>query len=553
MEQVIETKKCKRCQVEFGITDKDQDFYDKIEVPRPTHCHNCRQQRRLVQGNQINLYKRKCDLKNKDIITNFHPDAKFKVYDEEAWFGDSWDPCNYGQEYDFNRPFFEQFRELWMAAPRPALQRGYQYDENSNYTNYAGKNKNCYLIFDADENENCYYCYSNNAGISCMDCYRFRKGELLYECVDTDNCYNCYFLQDCSSCTDSYFLKNCIGCKNCIMCSNLRYKEYHINNKPVSKEEFEKYKEGMKSREYLKQMTEHFEQFKLQFPQKYIHEVQNENVSGDYLNNCKDSHLCFDSTALWDCKYVYQAFNPLKDSMDIQECGDSERMYESFASGYNGYDVKFCSHNLGEPTDMQYCMYCQHGSHLFGCVSARKKKYCILNKQYTEEEYNALVPRIIEHMKSTGEYGEFFPMTLSQFGYNETMAQWHYPLTKEQALAEGLNWLDDDPKDYLPATYAVPDTIGEVADDVLTQILACKDCGKNYKIMKQELELLKRFQMPLPEKCFVCRHERRRKMRNPRVLYDRTCSKCNVGIQTTYAPDRPEIVYCEKCYLEATN
>lgn len=548
MEQIIGKKECGRCKAQFVVIDRDAEFYKKIDVPFPTLCHNCRQQRRLVQGNQINLYKRKCDLTGKEIITNFHPDSEFKVYDEEAWFSDKWDPCDYGRDFDFNRGFFEQFRELWLEVPRPALQRGYQYDENSNYTNYAGKNKNCYMIFDADENEDCYYSYSINGGISCMDCYRFRKGELLFECTDTDGCYNCYFLQDCSNCTDSYFLKNCIGCKNCIMCSNLRNKEYHINNKPVSKEEFEKYKNGMRSREYLSQMSEHFEKFKLQFPQKYIHGVQNEDVSGDYLNNCKNSHLCFDSPGLWDCKYVYQAFNPLKDSMDIQECGDGEQMYESCFAGYNAYGVKFCSHCLGEPSEMQYCVYCPHSSHLFGCTGARKKKYCILNKQYTKEEYETLVPRIIEHMTKDGSYGEFFSMTFSHFGYNETMAQWHYPMTKEQALNDGLSWRDEDKKDYVKSSYRVPDTINEVTDDVMKEILACKDCGRNYKIMKQELGLLRRMEMPLPNRCFFCRHARRRNIRNPKVLFDRTCGKCGISIQTTYATDRPEIVYCEKCY-----
>lgn len=551
MEKILETRSCARCTTQFNITEHDQTFYDKLSVPRPTLCHHCRQQRRLIQGNQIYLYKRKCDLTGTEVISNFHPDSPFKVYSEEAWFSDEWDPCEYGRDYDFNRSFFEQFEELWKEVPRPALQRGYQYDENSDYTNYAGKNKNCYLIFDSDENRDCFYSYSINNGESCVDCYRFRKGELLYECVDTENCYNCFFLQDCSNCIDSYFLKNCVGCKNCIMCSNLKYKEYHINNKPVSKEEFEKFKAAMRSHTYLMQLKEHFEQFKLQFPQKYIHGVNNENVTGDYLNNCKNSFQCFDSPNLWDCKYVFQAFDPLKDSMDIQECGDGERMYESCFVGYSTYDVKFSSHALGEPTDIQYCVYTPHTSHLFGCVGARKKQYCILNKQYSEEEYEALVPRIIEHMKQTGEYGEFFPMTLSHFGYNETLAQWYYPMTKEQALAEGLKWRDEDPKDYVKSDYVVPDLIDDVPSDITKKILSCTDCGKNYKILPQELKLLKQMGIPAPTQCFFCRHERRSKMRNQKYLYDRNCGKCDVSIQTTYNAAQPEITYCETCYLES--
>ena len=62
----------------------------------------------------------------------------------------------------------------------------------------------------------------------------------------------------------------------------------------------------------------------------------------------------------------------------------------------------------------------------------RNNSYCILNKQYTKEEYEALVSKIIEQMNTmpyvdkngvTYKYGEFFPIELSPFGYNETVAQ----------------------------------------------------------------------------------------------------------------------------------
>jgi hypothetical protein len=42
-----------------------------------------------------------------------------------------------------------------------------------------------------------------------------------------------------------------------------------------------------------------------------------------------------------------------------------------------------------------------NSSNLFGCIGLRGKEYCILNKQYTKEEYEALVPKIIEKMKES--------------------------------------------------------------------------------------------------------------------------------------------------------
>jgi len=37
-------------------------------------------------------------------------------------------------------------------------------------------------------------------------------------------------------------------------------------------------------------------------------------------------------------------------------------------------------------------------------------------------------------------------------------------------------------------------------------------------------------------------------LRNPRKLFERKCDKCGMEMITTYAPERLEKVYCEKCY-----
>ena len=82
-------------------------------------------------------------------------------------------------------------------------------------------------------------------------------------------------------------------------------------------------------------------------------------------------------------------------------------------------------------------------SDLFGCVGVNSNKgYCVLNKQYAKEEYEELVPRIIEHMKKTGEWGKPLPPEVSPFGYNDTSAQDFFPTTREQALADGFPWTD---------------------------------------------------------------------------------------------------------------
>ena len=564
---------CTHCQQPFEITDEDRRFLDmlspiigdkKYDLSPPTLCPECRQQRRLAQANQLNLYERKCDLTGASIISNYHPSSPYKVYRQEDWYSDKWDPFEYGRDIDFSRPFFEQWHELSLSVPRPAMHRGFQYDENAEYTNYAGKNKNCYLIFDSDENWDCYYSYSLQRSKSCLDCFRVRDSELCYECIDSIKCYNCSFVQDCDNCSDSMFLKSCIGCKNCLMCSNLRNKEYYIENKQVTPEEFQKIRSMLSGYAQLMAARERFEKLKLECPQKYMQGIQNENVAGNYLTNCKDAHLCFDSNDLWECRYINQAFMQLKNCMDVQQCGDGERIYESCFCGYAAHSLISCVHMLGEPSDMFYTTYSPHSSNLFGCVGVMHKQYCILNKQYTQEEYEELVPKLIEHMKSTphqegtgqaGEWGEFFPIELSTFAYNETIAQDYYPLTKEEVESRGWRWLDDVEKrdQYMGPKVELPDAIAQVSDDITNEILTCEGTGKQYKIIPQELQLYRQMQLPLPRKTFFQRHRERMDMRLPRQLWERKCEKCQQSIRTAYSSERLEIVYCEECYLHSLN
>jgi len=549
------------CHAAFEISEEDLAFLDRLSpqiagkkepLPPPTLCPDCRLQRRLVQANQLNLYERTCDLTGKKIISNTHPTAPCKVFRQEEWYTDQWDPLVYGREMDFSRPFFEQLDVLLFSVPRPSLFTGFEFDENCEYTNNAGKNKNCYLIFDSDENWDCYYSYSINQCRDCVDCYRTRKSQLCYECVDCVQCYGSSYLQDCENCTDSMFLKNCTSCKNCLMCSNLRNKEYHVENKPVSKEAFTQFRGMLASRRAIQSGIRRFAKIKLEFPQKYMHGVQNEEVLGDYLVHCKHAHQCYDSEDLWDCRYVYQGFMPLKDSMDLQECGEAERLYECCVCGYGMQNAYFCTLTLTSVNDVFYCHHCHHTKNCFGCVGLNRKEYCVLNKQYSKEEYERLVPRIVAHMRQMKEWGEFIPVSSSIHAYNETLAQDYYPLSKEQAASRGWRWLDElDNRDpHTGPKVEVPDAIAETGDAICKAILTCEISKRAYKIIPQELAFYRRMHLPVPVRSFFQRNKERMQLRNPRHLWNRQCQKCKKDIQTTYAPERPEIVYCEECYLK---
>ena len=157
-------------------------------------------------------------------------------------------------------------------------------------------------------------------------------------------------------------------------------------------------------------------------------------------------------------------------------------------------------------------------------------------------------------MQADGEWGEFFPSSLSLFGYNESTAQIYYPLTKEEALKQGFRWSDYEqppPKaeKVIPAS-ALPDNIDDIPDDVLNWAIECEVTKKPFRLTKQEFQYYKRHRLPVPRRSWFQRHLDRFHQRNPRKLWKRKCNKCGKEMLTSYAPERPETVYCEECYLK---
>lgn len=557
-------KTCKQCGVKYQIVKEDLEFLDKvaltiggkkISVPESSLCFDCIQQRILALRNEMALYHRKCDMCGASIISMFPADSRVKVYCKKCWWGDKWSPLDYGREFDFTRPFFEQFNELIEKVPFAHLIAGGEV-ENCDYTNYLMTSRNCYLVSSSDYDEDCYYSTYIFRSKNCFDCLFVNDSELLYQCVDSNNCYGSAFLQDCQNVSDSHFCYDCKACQNCIGCVGLRNKKYHVMNKKYSKEGYEKQKaEFFGQNKNFDILRKQFNDFKLKFPHKFAEITACTDSYGDRLSNCKSAHNCFDLVEAQDCKNVALGLKA-RDCHDCVGVPNSELCYQAVASPED-YAIQFSAVTWPRSTYLQYCMFCRMSNNCFGCVSLHKNEYCILNKQYTKEEYEKLLPRVIEHIKKprlagqAGEYGELFPIEISPFAYNETVAQDYFPLSKEEVLKKGWRWREDESeKMYKGPRVEIPVNINDAGEDICKKILTCEVTGKPYKIIPQELQFYKKMQLPIPKKCPDQRHKDRMKLRNPRKLWDRKCDKCEKNMKTVYAPDRPEIIYCEECYLE---
>lgn len=416
-------KKCKITGAEFIVRDEDLKFYEKISptingktflIPPPTLSPRERERRHLSYRNERTLYRRKSSLSGKDMISVFSPTSPFKIFTSDEWWGDTFDGTNFGQDYDFNKPFFNQFYELQLQIPRPPLINNKA--ENSEYCNFADNNKNCYMCTSSNKNQDCFYSFLMVGCRSSSECIWCTDSELLYECLDCRNCYNGNFLQNCETCHDCSFSYNLKGCNNCILCVDLQNQSYCIKNKKYSKEDYEAL---MKKIPPIPTLQAELEKIKLQFPiRKFANLIACDNCVGDNIFHSKNVYFGFDTYNSQDCAYLHDGLKA-KDCHDICFFDGAELCYESTSLiGYGYFFTNFCrdSYNLF------YCDNCHGCKNCFGCAGLRKKEYCILNKQLTKESYEELLPRIITHMTSTQEWGEFFPIEKSIFPYKDTLA-----------------------------------------------------------------------------------------------------------------------------------
>jgi hypothetical protein len=563
-----------------------------MKVPAPTFCPECRFQRRMAWRNERSFFHNTCAKCGKKIISVYPEDSGITVYCRPCWWTDNWDGLEYGADYDPSRPFLEQISDLLYKVPLPDLFGLYTTLENSDFINMGGYLKNCYFLTMADWNENCSYGSNIFHTKDSYDALMLNESELCYEAVNCRKCYKVVYSVDCDSCSDVSFSKNCIGCSNCIGCVNLRNKQYYIFNKPYSKEEYVSLAENYQpsSRKNIEKIVAEVELIDVKLPHKYMHERLTNNVTGDYIYNSKNVHDSFMVQDMENARFCSLVLpGKTTDCYDHTHYGiNTEMLYETLQVGNQASKIIGSWFVITDVENVSYSMWGIGSKNIFGCVGLKKREYCILNKQYTKKEYEELVPKIIAQMnvmpyvdkkQRVYKYGDFFPIEMSPIPYNFSSANEVLPLTKVSVEKEGYKWKASKKSNYkITVSFdKIPDHTDEIYKDFVKEIFECKhkgectdQCSTAFRVTQNELDFYRQMKLPLPNLCPNCRHYRRVLQKNPFRLWHRQCMCLSAGRQatkntakhfhgdnpcpnefeTSYAPDRPEIVYCEQCYQQ---
>lgn len=574
-----EVKNCQNCKAQFTIDPEDFAFYQNISVPPPTWCPQCRMIRRMTwASDSVTLYPRTCQAPghSERILAVYPETSKTPVYDHAFYAGDGWDPMIYARDYDFNRSFFEQFKNLVDAVP--ARNAELVNTTNCEYSLGVTDSKNCYLSSGTFASENISY---GRTALFCKDCVDLSRcvfDEQVYNSFSVDKSFETTYSVYGEELVNCDFMYDCRSCADCLGCVGLRSKRYCIFNTQYSKEDYKKERANYDLGSYAirKDIAKRFEELVLKHPRKYAVIRNAPNCTGDNIINAKNCKYVFQGVHdVENCKYSLVLGRVAKECHDVSGAGLKSALLYEVVSSFASHSV-FFSYRIRDSHDVYYSRECFNCEYLFGCAGLKNKKYCILNKQYSKADYEIILPRVIEQMRampytdSKGRvysFGEFFPPEHSTFPYNSCWANDFFPFSKDEALEAGFLWYDRPARKNTITLDAVelPDHIKDVPDTITSQTIGCShvetcshNCTEGFKIIPSELQFYRKLNIALPRECPTCRYRESLKYLTPYKLWHRQCmcakghfhddKPCLNEFETAYAPERPELIYCEACY-----
>ncbi len=526
---------------------KKFDFGDSLPKVLPKY----RFQRLGAFWPHWNLHKRKCDRTGKDIISIFRPDCPYPVWQRGEWIEHAAPPFF---DFDFNRTFFDQAWDLFQKSPIPHIFQSN--NQNCEYTDDWYYSKNCYLCHSGQGNEDCRYCYGCDSIKSCYYTVFSFNSELCTDLVNSSNCFNSLFLLNCKNVYDSSFLYDCRDCSDCLFSFNLRNKKYYFANKQLSKQEFEQKKKewdfsSLKNYEEAKKIFS--EMMKTVAWHRALQIDKCENSTGNFIRNSKDCENCYLLSAHENCANVAFCGPEAKSILDSIGTVGSELTFMSSLPVYT-YESRFCF-SVSHSRYVQYSAYLQNCQYCFGCCGLVNEKYCIFNKKYSKEEYETLVPKIIEHMKKTAEWGEFFPGHFAPNPYDESFSGFYFPLSSEDSgnfrKAENLE------KSSVKTAEIdeIPDTV-DLLDDakekwLVSQIFWDTKYNRPFQIQSADIQIARERRVPLTHCYYVNRMQSNLKwMPFNGELRETVCAKSGEKIQTNWPKEYDARLLSEEEYLK---
>lgn len=541
------TATCAETGESFEIEARDIEMCRQLRVPLPktTWLARMRQKRSFMGG--FDLYRRELP-DGRSVVTLYDPESFAKFLPVEEWYSDVFEPETFAQGAKPNQSFFAQWDRLSRVVPRPALWQDAK-SVNSEWSIYYLNVKNGYNCFGAWDSEELVYTDQTGRTKHSVDLSLCYGCEWCFDSVFCKQCARTSFSERCENCVDVFFSLGCKNCSDCFGCTNLRNKKNYFLNEQLTADEYKKRLAAidLTDANVVEEWRARIRKDLWDTAYRQGMMVMNsENAIGDDILDSRDVM----GISLYSCERTYRSMLVEKgrDSYDNQAGMNFERCYNDLLS-VNCYECRmtnFCQTCV----DVEYSEFCTDCEHCFGCIGLKHKKFCVFNKQYTEEEYWPLVDAIKTAMLERGEYGEFFPHQLNPVAYNSSHAMAIFPLTEAEAKKIGMRWYsfkEEMAGDAAP-TSEIPARLKDVTDEILKQKFRDPASGRIFRFVKPELDFHREMNLALPRVHPSIRRYARAAQQFPMHLYARACDSCGKQIETRIPPEHTAPVLCSACY-----
>ena len=554
------TRECKwkgehqHCEGGFEIKEGDIKFFKLFRVPPPNYCPTCRRMRRMVHMGTLRLFKVACDAPEhgEEMISIFPPECPFPIYDYKYFMSEEFNPLSFGVEYKEGEDPMEVLLGMRKKFPMPSFLNRDPGSINSEYSNGGRDTKNVYYASGCFSSENVWYSNLLNRSKNIMDSKDIVKSEYLYEGFRSDHIYKSAYIYLSGDCTESMFLFDCRNCRDCFGCVGQRNAKYMVWNEQLSEEE---YKEFIRSvypltREKLEEYEDKFWKLVKSTPINASCNVSTENCDAIMLRDSKDVFDMTRGIRAENLRYCDGGLT-LKDSMDVLFSGASSLLYSDTNIGSKASNVKF-SVSSKFCVDSEFIFNSKNLDNCFMCFGLENKSYCVLNKQYSKEEYWPLVDKIKTKMLERGEYGDAVGFEFSALAYNFSHGQISFPLSAEEVSKLG-GYTAPEPEIGVSNIKVLnkdefPKTIDETTDDILEVAIKCEETGRPFRIIASELGFYQEMRLPLPSVHPSVRLDRKHIFAPIGISYDTKCKKCERNIKSAFDPHEGYTLYCEDCY-----
>ncbi|HBR80904.1 MAG: hypothetical protein UW63_C0022G0002 [Candidatus Uhrbacteria bacterium GW2011_GWF2_44_350] len=538
------------------MTDEEIGWYKKFNVPPSKYSPLNRM--RIMSGYFImyNIFYNKHADTGRQMMSTIPPASGFRVLEDKEWY--ERDFSEKGISLDAKKSFFDQLYELSLCVPLPAHDNIVPPENSLAFLSFGDIDSYLVMASRSKRSLVCSNAFDTEDSAEIIMGTNVRES---YKTMNSSNLFRCQFVQDSWDCQNCYFLFDCRNCEHCFGVANQRHKKYLWFNEQLSKEEYEcRLAEvdlsSFKVREEYEKRFADFVQTQAVWPENS--NINTQNSTGEYLEDTTNARECYNVRGgSRDIDHVTWCLGT--PSENCAYCGGATGSTDCYYSvGVTNCHRAFFNMNIvTDSRDLEYCTRCFSCENCFGCVGLRHKKFCVLNKQYTEEEYWKILDDLKCRLLEEGNYGDIPGLRFSTQHWSSLLDL--FEIDKATALKLGGRDFDlvsqgaDGPEVSLETILpleTIPDRLSlDDYENLPGKFYFDPSVGRRFSYMKPELMMYQKLKVAPPRQHPRARIMETYKRSNKPEFFDTVCKSCNKAIRVAKNPAYPDRkIFCRACY-----